>query len=101
MTALAERTIEVMPLGRRGRFSLTPQLQRAYLFIVRHLDTTGWMPTHNELADAGFASKGGARTDEIFRLLEERGWIERRPYRARGIALTEPVLRDLKPVGDA
>jgi SOS-response transcriptional repressor LexA len=94
MSALAERTIEVMPLGRRGRYSLTPQLQRVYLAMVRLFDASEKAPTLDEIAHASGLAGRGSVGQHIYDL-EERGWIDRHAHKARGITLTEPVLRHL------
>lgn len=97
MTALAERTIEVMPLGRRGRYSLTPTLQSLYLSLVSLFDYSEEPPTLDEIAYvSGYGGKGSI-AQRLYDL-EERGWIERRKHCPRGITLTEPVLRNLTPV---
>lgn len=95
MNMLAEGTVEVMPLGRRGRYSLTPGQQRLYLALVGFMDQHGISPTFDEMQQMTGAPRRG--TSQAVTALEERGWIERLPGRHRGITLLEPVLRDLKP----
>jgi len=102
MTALAERTVDVTPLGRRGRYSMTSKgQQRLYLALVFFMDRHGYAPTFDEMV----AATGGTRSGTHMQLkaLDDCDWIKTERDRkgwmkARGIALTEPVLRNLRPV---
>lgn len=88
------------PLGRPGRYSLTPKQQRIYRAIVHHFDTHRKMPTVRELSTA--CNQGVDRILDGLDALEERAWIYRRMavgrMENRGIRFVEPVLRHLKPV---
>lgn len=97
MTALAERTVEVTPLGLRGRYSLTPALQRCYLAIVRLTDAAGGIPPRLDdvRIELGLAAKSSIVL--FVTELEERNWVVRDKFHERGIHLIEPVLRHLKP----
>lgn len=98
--AIAERTVEVMPLGRRGRYSLTPRLQEVYRAIVRLTDAAnGVSPSQDELARE-IGSFGGGYLTEALTALCERGWISLERHKPRGITLLNPVLRHLKPATD-
>lgn len=99
MTALAERTVEVTPLGLRGRYSMTPALQRVYLAAVAIADR-GERVSIYSLAKQMDSSSGGQIAD-ILMHLEERQWVTltREPggRKAFDVQLIEPVLRDLIP----
>jgi SOS-response transcriptional repressor LexA len=96
---MTERTIDVEVPGRRGRYGLTPGLQRLYLAIVALIDARGVAPTLVEIADAG----GYSHRSEVMvgvRALRERGWLDYRARRPRTIVLSAPVLRHLKPAAE-
>ncbi len=101
MTALAERTVEVMPLGLRGRYGLTSRKQLdLYAAIVAHIDATGTAPTYVDIEAATDMHRQSIC--ERLRVLEDCRWIEiERDHkgwmRTGGIRLVEPVLRHLIP----
>ena len=101
MTALAERTLEVTPLGLRGRYGLTSKGQlRLYSAIVEHIDATGTGPTYSDMEAATDMHRQGI--SERLRVLEDCRWIEidrdaKGWMRKGGIRLVEPVLRHLVP----
>ena len=101
MTALAERTVEVMPLGLRGRYSLTGKGQlRLYKAIVEHIDANGTGPTYVDMEAA--TDIGRDRIHKHIQVLEDCRWIEidrdaKGWMRKGGIRLVEPVLRHLVP----
>lgn len=88
-------TFEVMPLGRRGRFGMTPLQQRVYLAIVRLMDRDGVSPSYREIEEETglWPCRVQAQVEE----LESRGWLTKRERCHRSITLTEPVMR-FKPV---
>jgi SOS-response transcriptional repressor LexA len=95
MIPATERTVDVMPLGRRGRYGLTPRQQNLYLAIIAHVDATGWMPSLRQMA--GYAGIRNASTAhfEVVQLVE-RGWLTKDADGS--LTFLEPVLRHLKPV---
>lgn len=99
------RYVVATPLGRRGRYTMTPVQQRCYRFIVRFWDENDFSPSLEEIAVAmGWGPKRRGRAATKVRELEERGWLERPHHPLSGVAkdrsikLLEPVLRNLKPV---
>lgn len=88
----APRDIEVFPLGRRGRFAMTPLQRRAYDALIRHQDEHGCAPTMNALAETlGLPNRGAA--SRVVDHLVERGWAIRCAGQSRAVILTEPVMR--------
>ncbi|MDP2150053.1 MAG: hypothetical protein Q8K13_10475 [Parvibaculum sp.] len=87
----------VNPLGRVGRFSVSPVAQRVYLEIVRHFDATGHIPTHRDIASR-LGISAGRQSLEAIQQLRDCNWIDISGRgRKRSVILLEPVLRHLKP----
>lgn len=100
MTALAQRTVEVTPLGLRGRYSLTPFLQKLYLAAVAISDRGERVTLYSLRKEMDMS--GGGTIAPALADLEERRWIKVRrlkdcPNQPYEVAFVEPVLRDLKP----
>lgn len=101
MTALAERTVEVTPLGLRGRYGLTSKKQLdLYAAIVAHIDATGTAPTYIDMEAATDMTR--QNISDRLRVLEDCRWIDidrdgKGWMRKGGIHLVEPVLRHLIP----
>lgn len=82
-------TVPVCPLGRPGRYSMTPAQQRLYRWMVAQ---------YEERAVEAFsvrriAAEAGIYTTSAYRLLQalvERGWMEREGRRYR---FDHPVMR--------
>ena len=96
MKAIAQQTIDVMPLGRPGRYSMTPAMQRVYLACVALADR-GIVPNIYQIREQTGISGNGSILMQLGEL-EERGWVTVRRSSTKWIVeLVEPVLRDLKP----
>lgn len=67
---------------------LTPRQSECLAVIAKALSAKGIAPSFDEIADSmRLKSKSGI--DRLLKALEERGYIRRLPYRARGIALLD------------
>jgi len=91
MTELAWRF--VCPLGRAGRFSMTPGQARLYRVIVDHADHHGGrVPMMREAAS--LTGAGLQSIHERFRALAERGWLTAETVKRRtSYRLSQPVMR--------
>lgn len=70
-----------------GNIGLTGKQRQLLTFIVEHLEAhDGVAPSYDQMKDAmGLRSKSGIH--RLINSLEERGFIERMPHRARAIGL--------------
>lgn len=89
---LAMRTVDVFPMGRRGRYGLTPELQKLYRLIV-HLRREKGTITYTRIEQYGPAR---AHIGSMLRELQDRGWIDldcdrRGHIMPDGIHLTKPI----------
>ncbi|MDF0492749.1 transcriptional repressor LexA [Bradyrhizobium yuanmingense] len=65
---------------------LTPRQRQIFEFVEEHMAATGAPPTLEEICDRfSFKSPNAAR--EHLRLIEQKGYLQRAPRRARGIRI--------------
>ena len=82
LAAEIARQINGRPMGG----GLTKRQRDLLLFIRGYVSKTGYPPSYDEMKDAlGLASKSGVH--RMVLALEERGYIDRIPDRARAIQL--------------
>jgi repressor LexA len=76
------------PADHLGEFRMLTRKQHELLiFIDRHLKTTGFSPSFEEMKDAlNLRSKSGIH--RLISALEERGFLQRRHHRARALEVT-------------
>lgn len=67
--------------------SLTPRQKQVFRVVVEYIAAHGFAPTVREIADAiGISSTNGV--GDHIAALERKGWLERTPYKARGLKVT-------------
>lgn len=91
-----EQALERVANKERSLPGLTVQQNKLLAFLSEREAAGEPSPTFDEMKDAlGLASKSGI--DRLIRGLEERGYIERRPNRARAVMIKAPEAIDRVP----
>lgn len=71
-------------LNPRPRLGLTERQAALLAFIRSYQERNGYAPSYREMADGvGLVSKGNIA--RLIEGLEERGWVERQPYKDRSV----------------